>query len=93
MYEHENSKNNNKLRLVRPEYACSYILRKLNQAAIDSQNNRKMKKCVVTIPVHFSERSRQAMIDAIKISDIDNFEILEEQVAAILAQGLDKYTG
>ena len=93
MYEHENSKNNNKLRLVRPEYACSYVLRKLKEAASDSQNNRKMKMSVVTIPVHFSERSRQAMIDAIKIAGLDRYEILEEPVAAILELGLDKYTG
>ena len=91
MFDLEESKN--KTRPVRPEYVSSYVLRKLKQAADGAQDNNSKKKCVVTIPAHFSERQRQSTIDSIKIADLDLIEILEEPVAAALAQGLGKFTG
>ncbi|KAI9733289.1 MAG: Hsp70 protein that interacts with Zuo1p [Cirrosporium novae-zelandiae] len=65
------------------EIATRHI-RRLASSASDFLGN-KVNAAVVTVPTNFSEKQRQALIEAAKAADIEVLQLISEPVAALLA--------
>ena len=74
-----------------PEEISAKVLSKLKKSA-ESFLNQKIKKVVITVPAYFTERQKQATINAGKIAGLNVIKIINEPTAASLAYGFGKNT-
>lgn len=70
-----------------PETVAALILRKLKLDA-ESAAGKKLKAAVITVPAHFNDPQRQAVIEAAMIADIPLLGLIEEPIAAALHYGV-----
>ena len=78
--------NNKKLS---PEEISAKILCKLKKSA-ELFLEQKINKVVITVPAYFTERQKQATINAGKIAGLNVIKIINEPTAASLAYGFGK---
>lgn len=72
-----------------PPQISAMILRALKSTA-ERHLNTSINQAVITVPAYFSDRQRQATIDAGRIAGLDVKRIINEPTAAALAYGLDR---
>ena len=78
--------------LYSPEEISALILKKIVSNAEDFINEKgsgvKIKKAVMTVPVHFSKNQKEAIRTAARLANIEIIRIINEPTAAALAYGL-----
>ena len=78
--------------LYSPEEISALIIKKIVSNAEDFINENglgvKIKKAVMTVPVHFSQNQRDAIRTAARLANIEIIRIINEPTAAALAYGL-----
>ncbi len=72
-----------------PSQISAMILRALKSAA-EQHLETDITQAVITVPAYFSDRQRQATIDAGRIAGLEVMRIINEPTAAALAYGMDR---
>ena len=80
--------------LYSPEEISALIIKKIVSNAEDFLNENgsgvKIKKAVMTVPVHFSQNQKDAIRTAARLANIELIRIINEPTAAVLAYGLSE---
>mmetsp|Transcript_21512 Transcript_21512/g.50940 ORF Transcript_21512/g.50940 Transcript_21512/m.50940 type:complete len:521 (-) Transcript_21512:53-1615(-) len=71
-----------------PEELCSMVIKKLVESA-EGMLGGKVSSAVVTVPPHFGEQQRQAMVAACERVGLKVLRVMNKPVAAAVAYGLD----
>lgn len=72
-----------------PEALTALIIKKLLNDA-EQKLGKKVTGATITVPVHFDNRQRSALIHSAEMASLDKVEILDEPVAAAIHYGLSK---
>lgn len=71
----------------RPEELSALILRKLKNDA-EVYLNKKIEKCLITVPAYFNDAQRKATIDAGTVAGMEVVSVINEPTAGALAYGV-----
>ena len=72
----------------RPQEISALILKKLKQVA-ENYLKEPVSKAVITVPAYFSDRQRQATLEAGEIAGLEVVRMINEPTAAALAYQID----
>ncbi len=72
-----------------PQRLSSFILQKI-KADAERYLGEGIERAVITVPAYFSDRQRQATVEAASLAGIEVMRLLNEPTAAALAYGLDR---
>ena len=75
-----------------PEEVSSMILQYLKEIAMDYENNKNIKRAVITVPAHFNNLQRQATIEAANKAGLEVIKLINEPTAAAIAYGDENYS-
>ena len=77
-----------------PEEISAFIIKKIVSNAEDFINDKelgvKITKAVLTVPVNFTKKQKDALNAAARLADLEIIRIINEPTAAALAYGLNK---
>ena len=68
-----------------PEEVSSEILKEIKKIA--EKYNKNIKKAVITVPAHFKEKERKAIIEAAKIAGLAVIQLINAPTSAAVAYG------
>lgn len=76
---------------ISPIEVASYIFKYLKQCC-DNYLKKDVKKCVITVPAYFDDKSRSAIRNSAKLAGFNVLRLINEPTAAAYAYGLEKNT-
>lgn len=76
---------------ISPIALSSLVFKYLKKCA-ESFLNKKVNKCVITVPAYFDDRSRTAIKKSAILADFDVLRLINEPTSAAYAYGLEKKT-
>ena len=85
-------KGNDEEKVFFPEDVSSMILEYLKKIAMDYENNKNIKKAIITVPAHFNDLQRQATIEAANKAGLEVIKLINEPTAAAIAYGDENYS-
>ncbi len=74
-------------------YTPEELIAMMMQHAKDMTHNyggKHIKDCVITVPSHYTQHQRRAMVAAAEIADLRVLSLIEENTAAALHYGIDR---
>ena len=72
-----------------PEQITAMLFTKLKETA-DAALQTKVKDCVISVPVYYTDSERRAMLDAAAIAGLNVLKLMNDTTATALAYGIYK---